>query len=289
MTVTATPAVPEYLDLAQGEPDETTPAGSSTWFVRGQNFVLAYTSLVAGDSLERREQPDEYVVILPYDNSRVEVRAGDEVRSVSGKAVVMVPPGASTVVGAVDCTVVRLITNRSTDVLRLARNAASYDQDHPYVAPLVGWPDPPDGYRIRVYELAELAVTQDPTRPGQLLRCSTFMVNFLAPRVGPRDPDNLSPHHHDDFEQCSLAVEGEYAHHLRTPWGKRLSEWREDDHVECGSPSVAIIPPPVVHTSQAIGEGTNQLIDIFCPPRMDFSLMPGRVLNESTYPMPEHD
>lgn len=282
----ATPPDVEFADLGSGDPDETTPAGSSTRYVRGHNFVLVHTNLVAGDVLERTDQPDEYVLILPYESCSVEVRAKDEVEAVSGKAVVMVPPGASSVSAIEDCTVVRLFSSRSSDLLDKARNRDSYKEPHPNVAPFEAWPDPTGGYRIRAYRLDDLKVTQDATRPGQILRCSTFMVNFLAPRVGPRDPDSLSPHHHDDFEQCSLAVEGEYVHHLRTSWSKRRSEWREDQHLSCGSPSVAVIPPPMIHTSEASGPGTNQLIDIFCPPRLDFSQTPGRVLNEDTYPLP---
>ncbi|GAA0242101.1 hypothetical protein [Cryptosporangium japonicum] len=274
----------EFSDLGTGDPDETTPGGSSTWYVRGSNFLLAYTTLAAGDVLERADQPDEYVVLLPYEECSVEVRASGESAAVSGKAVVVVPPGDSAIAG--DGTVVRLFSSRSTDLLDKARNRAAYAEPRPHVAPFAPWPEPPDGYRIRPYRLADLAVTPDAVRPGQIVRCSTFMINFLAPRVGPRDPDSLSPHDHDDFEQCSLAVEGEYVHHLRTPWSKRRSEWREDRHLRCGSPSVAVIPPPMIHTSEAVGPDTNQLIDIFCPPRLDFSRTPGRVLNEDTYPLP---
>lgn len=53
MTTLATPPEAEFSYLGTGDPDETTPGGSSTWYFRGHNFVLAYTTLVAGDVLEQ--------------------------------------------------------------------------------------------------------------------------------------------------------------------------------------------------------------------------------------------
>lgn len=276
-------AAPELADF-DADPQLTTPVGSRTWLTRGQNFVLAYTSAKEGDTFARKEQPDEYVIVLPHDDSRVVVSAGDQTVPVAGRAVVVVPPGDSTVTATADCDLVRLVTTRSTDLVEQCSNAASYVEDHPHVAPLGAWPDPPEGFRIRSYPVGN--IEKDPARFGRIFRCSTFMVNFLFPHEGPRDPDKLSPHHHDDFEQCSLAVRGEFVHHIRTPWTTRRDDWRDDVHHPCGSPSVAVIPPPTVHTTQATGRGTNQLIDIFSPPRADFSAKPGWVLNADEYPAP---
>ena len=62
--------------------------------------------------------------------------------------------------------------------------------------------------------------------------------------------------------------------------------WREDEHRHCEGPAIVVIPPPIVHTSEAVGHARHFLIDVFAPPRVDFSERPGWVLNADEYPLP---
>jgi hypothetical protein len=280
----AEPAAFEFLKLP---PSEETPLGGRTWLVRAQNLVLAFSRLADGDTLRRTaaEQEQEYVVVLPHDDMSVEVTAGAESQVVTGRGVVIVPPGDSAVTAHGAAELARLFDVRAADLLARCHNAASYEHPHPRVAPLEPWPDPPAGHRLRVYRNADFP--QEPGRFGRIFRSSAFMVNFGDTRDGPRNTDRMSPHHHDDFEQCSLTVAGDYVHHIRTPWTSRLDQWHDDHHTAVSSPGLEIIPPPTVHTSQAVGAGAHQLIDIFCPPRADFSARPGWVINAEEYPAPE--
>lgn len=276
---------PQYVETADHVP-VTRDGEPATWFVRAHNFVLACTQLEAGASLTRlaAEQDHEYVLLLTAPRSHVVVEWGGSVEEVDEPAIVAVPQGDSVVRALRDTFVVRLFDDRTRDMMAAAINAAEYTEPHPRVAPLVPWPAPVGGDRIRVYPTD--TVPAEPGRFGRIFRTRSFMVNVLETQHGPRDPEQLSPHDHEDFEQCSLVVEGRYVHHIRTPWTPRRSQWRDDEHREVGSPSVTIIPPPTVHTSEAVGAGSNRLIDIFCPPREDFSAKPGWVLNAADYPAP---
>ncbi|HEX6997711.1 MAG TPA: hypothetical protein VF322_06175 [Gammaproteobacteria bacterium] len=254
-----------------------------TWYARGQNFVVAYSALREGAALARENQPDEYVLLLPDEGAGARVSAGRETRVVSGYSITFVPPGKSVIELLGDATAIRLFTTRSADLAALASNTDAYVSPDPNVPPFEPWPDPPGGYRIRSYGLD---VPDEPGRFGKIWRCTTFMVNVFPPQHGPRDPTKLSPHHHDDWQQGSLAIAGAYVHHLRWPWTANLHEWREDEHELCGSPSLCVIPARVIHTSAAVDPGVNLLIDIFSPPRADFSAMKGWVLNADDYPTP---
>lgn len=256
-------------------------AGQRNWYVRGQNFVVCYSEVEAGAVFERTEQPDEYVLLLYDPGMEALVEANGERQEVSGYTLTIIPPGDSRITIGKSGRIVRLITASSADILSKVSNPDAYAGQHPQIPPFEPWPDPTDGFRIRSYSLD---VPDEPGRFGKIFRCTTFMVNVFPPQ-GPRDVTKLSPHHHDDFEQCSLALEGLYVHHLRWPWTANQHDWREDEHEVSGSPSVCVIPPKVIHTSAPSDPGSNVLVDIFSPPRKDFSDMPGWVLNAHDYPL----
>ncbi len=272
----------ECAKLYETEPAEETGA-AETWYVRGQHLVVAFSECRDGAVFRRDAQPDEFVVLLPDRAAGATIEVGGDAVEVDGFSLAIVPPGESRMRMNGAGRMVRLFTARSEDLAEMCSNAGSYAQPKPNVAPFEPWPEPSSGLRVRRYSLD---VPPEEGRFGRIFRCSTIMVNYLEPFMGPRDVTKLSPHHHDDFEQCSLGLEGEFIHHLRWPWIPDMTQWREDEHLHCGSPSVTIIPPPAVHTTQAIGAGANLLADVFCPPRLDFSQQPGWVLNGEDYPLP---
>ncbi|EGG49834.1 hypothetical protein [Streptomyces griseoaurantiacus] len=277
-------AAPQYADLrTPAAPDAAGPEGR-TAVVRAQNVVLAHTGVRAGEELDNGTLEGELAVVVTEDSPAFSVHTEDGETYVDGPGLVVVPPGASRITAHGEGPLVRLVEAGERAWRERAVNAAAYAEDHPRVAPLRRWPEPAGGRAVRFYPLAE--VPDEPGRFGRIFRTRAFMVNFLPPQHGPRDPRRLSPHTHEDFEQLSLAMRGTYTHHIRTPWLNDSTGWREDEHVTLGSPSLAIIPPPTVHTSAAKDPGVNQLIDIFSPPRADFSARPGWVLNADDYPMP---
>jgi hypothetical protein len=264
------------------EPPQVDSAVEQSWYMRGQSMLVAYTKAKPGCVLARDDQPDEYMVLLPAKEMVVEITAGSEKRTVEGHCVVVVPPGRSRIEPKAGGEIVRIFTTRSPDLNARSGNAESYAKEpDPNVKPFAAWPDPVGGFSIRVYSLD---IPKETGRFGRLFRCSTLMINYIYPG-GPRDTSNLSPHHHDDFEQGSLCLEGSYIHYLRWPWTTNKAAWRPDMAELCRAPSLCVIPPPSIHTSQSVGP-LNVLIDIFAPPRADFSAKPGWVLNAADYPAP---
>lgn len=271
----------QYLEFSAFEPTEVSAKGSRTWLARGQNAVVAWTDAVAGDRFARDGQPDEYAILLYSGSAPIRVTAQGAEAEVAEEAFVVVPPGDGVVETLGDGPLIRVFSTVAEDLAASALNAGAYAEPDPRCAPLEPWPDPVDGFRLRVYRLADTPITEG--RFGRIFRTTNLMVNFLAEEPRPRDPHKLSPHSHDDFEQLSLGVKGEFVHHMQYPWGPDSSLWRPEDHGRVGTPSLTVIPPPAVHTTQGVGPH-QQLIDIFSPPRRDFSARPGWILNADEYP-----
>jgi mannose-6-phosphate isomerase-like protein (cupin superfamily) len=252
-----------------------------TWITRGANFVVAVSQASAGTAFSRDDNPDEYMVYL-VDTAGV-IEAGKETIEAKADSLTIVPPGASRVTLSGAGQLVRVFSTRADDLAGAASNAATYAAGAPEVAPLQPWPDPVGGFKLRNYQLADYIKADSNMR---IFRSTNLMMNIMTSRDTPRDVRKLSPHSHTDFEQGSLALAGDWVHHMRYPWTADMTTWKADEHIEMGSPSLLVIPPKVIHTSRNVNQGGSALVDVFAPPRIDFSSKPGMVCNAADYPMP---
>ncbi|MEU2288017.1 hypothetical protein ABZ614_39945 [Streptomyces sp. NPDC013178] len=275
----AVPWPPAFFELTGEHISPARHKGQQSWYVRGQNFVTVLTWAADGELLAESSAPDEHAIVVPVGvEIDIATSSGDHARA-AGAALVVVPPGDVEVTVRRAGYLLRIFTARN-EVLAKAVNRATYGQANDAVTPLPDTPTTPGPGTLRVISMAD--VEEVPGRLGRIYRTDSLMINWFAPQNGPRDTDALSPHVHDDFEQASVTLAGDYVHHLRRPWTKRMRDWRPDEHVQVTSPSVTLIPPGNIHTTRAVGRGTHQLIDIFAPPRADF-IEHGWVLNQTDY------
>lgn len=278
MTTQTLPATQAHY---YSSPAQQVSPGASTWITRGANFVVAVTQASAGTELARDDNPDEYMVYLV--DAPAVIEAGTERIEAQADSLTIVPPGASRITLSGAGQVVRVFSTRALEMAQAASNAAVYAAGAPEVAPLQAWPDPVGGFKLRSYLLREHTQADSNMR---IFRSSNLMINIMTPREVARDVRKLSPHSHADFEQGSLALAGNWVHHMRYPWTADMNSWKADEHIEMGSPSLLVIPPKVIHTSRNVNDGGSSLVDIFAPPRMDFSSKPGMVCNAADYPLP---
>jgi hypothetical protein len=272
----------QYGLFYQETPTEQDENGLN-WYSRGQNFIVAYSEAARGARFVREQQPDEHMVLLPDRDTPAIIDAAGQSERSDGFSLIIMPPGASRISLPNGGRIVRIFSKRAEDIATKCSNAAAYESQQPTIPPLENWPEPKGGYRIRVYSL------DVPIKPGQfgrIWRSTNMMVNVAPLQKGGRDLTKVSPHHHDDFEQGSLALLGTWKHHMRWPWSTNMNDWHEDEHTTTESPSLTVIPARVIHTSTWHSD-LNQLVDIFSPPRLDFSLKPGWVRNADEYPLPD--
>lgn len=256
--------------------------GTRRWLARAQNFVVEWIEADAGARAFEVESEQETMVLAL--TTGVAIDGGGQQARAAARTLSILPPGrfSITPAGAGACTV--FASQRGDLAGRRVLNQATYAQPDPRIAP-VGAPyqrlKAPG--RIEVIALDDVAAPADNPRL-KMFQSATLSINWVE-YAGPRDRTALSPHSHADFEQCSLAAAGDFVHHFRVDWSKNANLWRDDAHVRVPSPSVAMIPVRLVHTTEGVGPERHVLIDVFAPPRRDF-IAKGWVANSADYAPP---
>lgn len=249
--------------------------------VRGQNFTVHRFAHASGPA-QCITSSDEILFIFP-DAAGELVTAGAS-HQIPPRALVIAAPGTVEVRLHHPGRAYALTTAASVPLPELAVNAARYQRPDQRVKPLnhapaLG-PAALQREQVRVYPIEQIPFPAGNPRL-KLLRTATMSINWVD-YDGPRDRTKLSPHAHADFEQGSLAIEGNFIHHIRTPWASDANQWQADQHIEAAADSVLIIPPELIHTTEGVGQGRHILIDIFAPAREDF-IAKGWVHNADEY------
>lgn len=263
------------FDLAR--PD-VSDGGVDRWYGPATNFVVETLRATPGRPIDTGDNPDEYVIVLPEGSPRVRIAAGGAEVTADENSVVVVPPGDSRMELRSDGLVHRVFSCLSPVHAAARRFTRQPMGAADTVVPLSPASAPPSGYALRHYRFDDF----DVPRPKWTFRTGNLMVAVIGPMTTPRGR-NLSPHLHEDFEQASLVTQGDYVHHIRRAWGDDVALWKDDEHVRIGAPSVTVISPPDLHTSQTVGTGPFVHVDVFSPPRVDF-MESGQVLNMDDYP-----
>lgn len=200
------------------------------------------------------------------------------------RSVAILPAGRYTIELLGDGVAALIASTRSDLADADIVNTAAYAPPDPRIAPIL------PGFRrvggdtatskIVVIDIDAVVAPAGKSRL-KMFQTETLSINWVE-YDGPRDPTQLSPHSHTDFEQGSLSLAGTYVHHLRTPWGNDATQWEEDRHLEAGVGTMLVVPVNLIHTTAGIGPGKHLLIDIFSPPRRDF-IKNGWVHNAGDY------
>jgi len=248
-------------------------------FARAQNFLVEWMQ-GKGKSLSF-ESHDEVILMLPAGDAVV--TGETESATLEGPTLAIVPPGPHRVtLGGTEPLVV-LATSRPDLVGLQSLNDPTAADDR--VAP-VGEAFVREQPNAAIKILPVQAIPTPPNNPRiRFVQSATMSINFVL-YEGPRGASALSPHAHTDIEQGTLALNGTYIHHLRTPWGPDATMWRDDVHLEAAPGSLLLIPPHLIHTTEGVGEERHLLVDIFAPPRRDF-IAKGWVANAADYVDPQ--
>jgi mannose-6-phosphate isomerase-like protein (cupin superfamily) len=261
------------------QPTRDTRSGSPwTWVARAQNFAVHWHESGDGELNQPIEAEDEVMVLVLGADACIS-GVNQEVQAKT-RSVCIIPKGIWNLNLSPGCTCIVLSSIHSGVVENAVNQSAYNDPD----VRIQGVGEPfkakADSDLIRVLSIDEVKASEDKPRL-KMLQSSTLSINWVE-YTGPRNREALSPHAHQSFEQGSLAVVGNFVHHLRVEWGENANLWREDQHVTLGSPSLLVVPVGLIHTTEGIGDDRHLLIDIFSPPRADF-ISKGWIFNSKDY------
>lgn len=259
----------------------STQAGSlRRWLMRGQNFLTEW--IEASDVKETIAIESEYetLVLMPDTGGEILCQNKPAVQAAAGAACI-VPAGAFSLVVEPGGRYAVIASSRVDLDTKEALNAAAYSDPDPRIDP-IGTP-----YRrcigngeVQLLQLDDIASAADNPRL-KIIQTETLSINWVSYQ-GPRARSQLSPHSHANHEQGSLAIRGNFVHHLRVEWSKNADLWQDDEHCVAPSPSLLVIPVNLVHTTEGVGEEEHILVDIFSPPRADF-IAKGWIYNAGDY------
>lgn len=257
------------------------PDGIGQWTGRGQNFAVNWTRAGTEGAHTHIDSMFETMVLVL--DAAVAIAGEGQRAEAAPRNICLLPPGAWTLQLAPGATCV-VLSSLPAGHDAGALNEDAYADPDPRIVP-VGAPYRPvrDADRIRMLPIDQVSASPDKPRL-KMLQSATLSINWVE-YDGPRNRQALSPHSHTSFEQGSLALAGDFEHHLRVEWGPDADAWQDDRHVKLGSPSLMVVPVQIIHTSEGVGPGRHLLIDVFSPPRADF-IANGWVANSGDYAAP---
>lgn len=251
--------------------------GIATRYMRSQNTLVAWSDVPTAPAAIYQDLADEIFVILPDAGA---VLSGDGAKAEApARSICILPAGSTTIELKSPGRVIRVFSPVPPELARYAINGDDYAVPRPGVG-AIGAPLARIGESgIRIFEIDKLKAVAGRRPPT--FQTATMNVMWIE-HDGPTSRAKLNPHSHDDFEESALVIAGDYRQHLRTPWAADAEQWQEDEHVMCKPGTLILVPPTVIHTTEALGAGRHIMLNLFAPARADH-IKSGMVLNASDY------
>lgn len=251
--------------------------GVTTRYMRSQNTLVTWSEVSTLPSAIHHDADEETFVILPDVGA---VLSGNGAKAEApARSICILPAGATAIEITAPGRVIRVFSPVPEALARHAINGDDYAAPRTGVGPIgtplvrIGEPG------IRVYAIDEFKAVAGRRPPT--FQTATMNIMWIE-QDGPTSRAKLNPHSHDDFEESALVIAGEFIQHLRTPWAADAGQWRDDEHVTCQPGTLMLVPPTMIHTSEALGPGRHVMLNLFAPARPDH-IKSGMVLNAREY------